>query len=164
MERAILYTLRESEIPVESSQDFLEVHKSLTFESPFLVGDYHFTERSIFERIALPLHRVRKCPRLENSIFNPTGLDNQTRYEEYFFAVEPALEEILRVPFKEEVFSLGRELGSTKNKLKRYEEEVTNLREELSFSIGVLEEYKKKISDFNKKSLLRRLIQAFNGI
>ena len=95
MKPAILYTLNATEIV---AGDYYHLIRSntrpvLTFNPNEAIAPMHE------DRFAVPIHRVTRVKRPRTM---PLHIDPWTHqdYEDVFFALEPALQEILEAPFK----------------------------------------------------------------
>lgn len=92
MRPATLYTLQAQEIMAG------DYHRMVWSNlRPVFTADPSMAIAPMADQFAVPVHRVRRCvkPRTE-----PLGTDPWLRdYEDIFFALEPALTEILEAPF-----------------------------------------------------------------
>lgn len=112
MRKATLYTLQSHE--VLCTQDFVEICKTdLQRDNWFNVANSgEWVTPISSETLELPIHQVRRL--------GPNT--HQGSPETVFFAVEPALQEVLEAPFKSKLSSLTNEVADLKHQLSHEKE------------------------------------------
>lgn len=120
MRKATLYTLQSHE--VLCTQDFVEICKTdLQRDNWFNVANSgEWVTPVSSETLKLPIHQVRLGSNA-----------HQGSPETVFFAVEPALKEILEAPFKSELSSLTNKVADLKHQLSYAKEKCLSDRHEL---------------------------------
>lgn len=95
MKPVILYTLKAEKVAYSTADDVVKYG----IINPIRIDDDENYLSATVDKIAMPIHHVRRAFRTSNRPFE--SMDIPYNIEDYFIALEPALAEILEAPFRE---------------------------------------------------------------
>lgn len=113
MRHAILYTIRSEEVlcgSVYTAHNFTERLDHVAGE-----GDTYLSRIKSPQSTQMPIHHIRRCVKPSSTPLRPSQYDCQ--YEDHFFAIEPALAEILMAPFKQELNEYKSKLEASQSRI-----------------------------------------------
>ena len=158
MRPAVLYTLKQTEIPVSDYSEFVRVSKTSSYlMRPLTLDSGTVTDREFIEELKIPVHHIKRCLGPQEKLLENSRTYNNRNIQDYFIAMEPALAEIMEAPFKHKIMALDADVSNLQNKLRKAQED-------LRVTGASLKELELRVSKFNKKPLWKRLFRAFRGI
>lgn len=115
------------------------------------------------QEITLPLYRITRVLKPDDPLINPLPYDD-LRIKEFYFAIEPALADILEQPYIDENSRLENELYDLDKKYKKAVEENSRLERELcdldkkyKKAVTVVESLQRNYQENNSQTVIQKL-------
>lgn len=164
MKRAILYTLKQTEVDYLPQ---LDVYRYSPKDYNLLriggSGEFLSTPPDL-EVVKLNPYHVCKIEKPHTPILNPGPYCKGHRVKETFFYLEPALEEIIKAPFRSECEALKNDVVKLRAESAKWEEGYGDVCRDISYERSRSDYFRKLAEDFNRKPWWKRVIIAFKGL